>query len=232
MLSFWVVLLVFLGSHMLISRTRLRPWLISRLGHKAYLISYSLLSLVLLWWLIEVAQAAPRIQIWPWEHSLYWFPNVLMPLAFIFLVSGLIVANPLSIAPKEKGFNADRPGLIVAITRHPVLWGFFLWSSSHLVVNGEFPLAFMFLTFVLFSTAGIFLIDYKRKRELGAASWQNMARNTHMVLFCSKAFRTGQFTLTGADKAGIIGGLLVYAVFFAFHLSFFSIDPTPPLLRH
>lgn len=229
MLVFWLSLLIFLGSHVLVSRTALRPWLIKNMGRRAYFIAYSLLSLALLWWLIDSAQNAPRTQIWAWVHGFYWVPNIMMPPAFILLISGFIVANPLSIAPKDSGFDPQKPGLIVATTRHPVLWGFSLWSFSHVWVNGEMPLALMFFIFLLFSVAGIFLIDRKRKRELGMASWQNMARNTHAVLFFSKAFRTGRFTVTGADLAGIMGGLFVYAAFYALHASFFGIDPTPPL---
>lgn len=229
MLNFWVSLVVFLGSHMLVSRTKIKPWLVSRIGMRKYLISYSVLSVALLWWLIEAARTAPRMQLWPWDHTLYWFPSVMMPFAFILLISGFIVSNPLSIAPKEQGFNPEKPGLIVAITRHPLLWGFFLWSSSHLIVNGEFPLALMFFIFLVFSLAGIPLIDRKRKRELGNTKWQSMAGNTHAIIFCSRALRTGQFHLTKQDIIGIITGLCLYAAFYALHLSFFGIDPRPPL---
>lgn len=213
---------------MIVSRTRIRPWLIERIGTGKYLFFYSALSIGLLWWLIEAAIAAPRIQLWPWVHSLYWIPNIMMPIAFILLISGFIVANPLSIAPREKGFDPERPGLITAVTRHPVLWGFFFWASSHLIVNGEFPLALMFLIFALFSLAGIPLIDRARKRALGEAVWQEMASQTHAIIFCSRALRTGRFRLTKRDVAGIIGGLFLYAVFYALHPLLFGINPAPP----
>lgn len=228
MLNFWLALVVFLGSHML-ARTHIKPWLVSRIGTGKYLVSYSILSVALLWWLIEAAKTAPRTQLWPWEHGLYWFPNIMMPFAFILLISGFIVSNPLSIIPKEKRFDPDKPGLIVAITRHPVFWGFFLWSSSHLVVNGEFPLALMFFIFLVFSIAGIFLIDRKRKRDLGIASWEMLAKNTSAIIFCSPALRRRQFRLTKPDMIGIVVGLCLYAAFYVLHLPFFGIDPTPPL---
>ncbi len=229
MLNFWLALAAFFGSHMLVSRTGIKPWLAGRFGMKKYLAGYSLLSVGVLWWLIDAARMAPRVPLWPWHHGLYWFPNIMMPFAFILLVSGFIVSNPLSIVPREQGFDPEKPGLIVAVTRHPSLWGFFLWSSSHLIVNGEFPLALMFFIFLVFSLAGIPLIDRKRKRELGTARWQNLSRRTHAVIFCSQAFRSGQFQLTRQDIAGIIAGLCLYAAFYALHLSFFGIDPVPPL---
>jgi uncharacterized membrane protein len=229
MLEFYLSLAVFLLSHMLVSRTKIRPWLIGRIGVGKYLLSYSVLSIVLLGWLIEAARTAPRIPLWPWDHALYWFPNIMMPLAFILLVSGFIVANPLSIAPKLRGYNPEKPGLIVALTRHPVLWGFFFWSSSHLIVNGEFPLALMFFIFMIFSLGGIFIIDRKRKRELGAAAWQQMALQTRAIIFFSPSLWGGQFSLTRQDIFGIMGGLLLYAAFFTLHSVLFGMDPRPPL---
>jgi uncharacterized membrane protein len=229
MLEFYLSLLAFLTSHMLVSRTRLRPWLVARMGMWKYLAAYSVFSIGMLWWLIDAARRAPRVTLWPWDAALYWFPNILMPLAFILLVSGFVVANPLSIAPRAHGFNPDRPGLVVAMTRHPVLWGFFLWSASHLVVNGEYPLALMFFVFLLFSVAGLFILDRKRRREMGAEAWRVAAARTSAILFLSPALRGGQFSLTRRDIAAIIGGLLLYAVFYALHVVFFGINPAPPL---
>ena len=228
MFAFWISLAVFLGSHMLFSRTKIKPYLVARIGMKAYLIAYSILSVVLLWWLIDTARMAPRTILWPWNHGLYWFPAIMMPFAFILLAAGFIVENPLSIAPREQGFIAAEPGLMVALTRHPLLWGFALWSASHLIVNGEFPLALMFFIFLAFSLAGIPLIDRKRKRELGPARWHDLARHTHPVLFCSIALRTGRFRMTRRDLISIAAGLCLYGCFYALHPVLFGIDPTPP----
>lgn len=198
MIEFWLSLAIFLGSHMAISRTRLKPFLISKIGKTGYLLSYSALSLILLGWLIIAAQNAPRIQLWPWDHWLYWIPNILMPFAFIFLVAGFTVPNPLSISSRAEGFDPEKPGLIVATTRHPVLWGFLLWSLSHIIPNGEYPLVLMFMIFTLFSIAGMSLLDFKRKREMTESIWLQYSRYTNPVLFCSKAFPIGSFP---TDKA-------------------------------
>lgn len=229
MVEFWLSLAIFLGSHMAISRTRLKPFLISRIGKGRYLVAYSALSVVLLGWLIVAAQNAPRIQLWPWDHWLYWIPNILMPFAFIFLVAGFTVPNPLSISSRAEGFDPEKPGLIVATTRHPVLWGFLFWSLSHIIPNGEYPLVLMFMIFTLFSIAGMALLDFKRKREMTESIWLQYSKYTHPVLFCSKAFLSGHFRLTKQDIFGIILGLFIYVVFYILHGSLFGIVPMPPL---
>lgn len=230
MLEFWLSLAVFLGSHMAISRSRLKPFLISKIGKKCYLIAYSALSVILLGWLIVAAQNAPRIQLWPWEHWLYWIPNILMPFAFILLVAGFIVPNPLSISSRTEGFDPEKPGLIISITRHPVLWGFLLWALSHLIPNGEYPLAMMFAVFVVFSIIGMILLDHKKRKDLGDGKWFEYARLTSAMLCFSQSFLSGKFKITKQDVTGIILGLLIYIVFYSLHGNLFGISPTPPPL--
>lgn len=231
MFEFWLSLFVFMASHSVISRSGLRDWLVGRLGEKLYLILYSLISIVLLAWLIISAQNAPRTQLWPWLYDLYWIPNIIMPFACILLVSGFIVPNPLSIAANEKEFNPEKPGFIVALTRHPVLWGFFLWSASHVVPNGEYPLVFMFGIFAGFSLIGLKIVDRKRIRELGMEQWETLAKNTHTVLFTSRSLWSGQFQFTRHDITGIVSGLFVYLLLYNLHEFLFGFDPTPSFIN-
>lgn len=229
MLEFWIALIVFIGSHGITARPKLRQKLTRLLGEKTYLILYSLLSLGLLSWLIMAAIDAPRTPLWPWVHGFYWLPNILMPFAFILLVSGFTVPNPLSIAPRDHGFDPARPPLTVAITRHPVMWGFFLWAISHLLPNGEFPLAFMFALFALFAWGGTHMIDKKRRRLCGDDKWQVLARNTSSVPLANAALWKGHFKIQKSDISGFVIGLILYAGFFHGHQSLFGIMPLPPL---
>lgn len=229
MLEFWASLVIFMASHSVIARSGLRGVIVQKWGEKTYLTLYSLLSLILLAWLIIAAQNAPRIQLWPWLYELYWIPNIFMPLACILLVSGFVVPNPLSIVAKNKRFDPERLGLIVALTRHPILWGFFLWSASHIVPNGEYPLIAMFGIFAGFSLIGLKIVDRKRKRELGMEQWDILTKNTHAVLFASRSLWSGQFQFTRYDITGIISGLFVYFLLYSLHETLFGINPMPPM---
>ncbi len=229
MLEFWVALIVFMASHSVIARSGLRGLIVQKWGEKTYLTLYSLLSLILLAWLILAAQNAPRTQLWPWLYELYWIPNIFMPLACIFLVSGFVVPNPLSIAANRKEFDPERPGFIVALTRHPILWGFFLWSASHVIPNGEYPLIVMFGVFAGFSLVGLKIVDRKRKRELGMEQWDILAKNTHAVLFASRSLWAGRFQFTRYDITGILSGLFVYFLLYSLHETLFGINPMPPM---
>lgn len=229
MLQFWIALFVFLASHSVISRTGLRPFLVARLGERHYLLFYSLLSLVLLFWVFAASLAAPRVELWPWHHAYYWLPNIAMPVACIFFMAGLLRPNPLSIMGRRNGFNPARPPVIVAVTRHPVLWGFFLWAGSHILPNGEFPLAFLFAVFALFALAGTKLIDRKRRRQMGAEQWESLAANTANFPLTGKGLWQGRFTLNSHDAAAIGAGLGLYIILYSLHPVLFHILPAPPL---
>lgn len=229
MLEFWVSLVIFMVSHSVIARSGLRGLIVQKWGEKTYLVLYSLLSLILLSWLIIAAQNAPRIQLWPWLYELYWIPNIFMPFACILLVSGFVAPNPLSIVAKSKGFDPERPGFVIALTRHPVLWSFFLWSASHVIPNGEYPLIVMFGIFAGFSLIGLKIVDRKRKRELGMEQWDILAKNTHAVLFASRSLWSGRFQFTRYDITGILSGLFVYFLLYSLHETLFGINPMPPM---
>lgn len=229
MLYFWIAFAAFMLSHVVIARTGLRGLLVWWMGLRRYLVAYSILSLILLGLVIHAAQLAPRIPLWPWHHTLYWIPNLLMPLACVFLVAGFTISNPLSIAPRASGFDPARPCLTLAVTRHPVLWGFFLWAFSHIFPNGEFPLAFLFLTFALFALTGSIMIDRRRKREMGAALWQKTAGQTRNIPLTATILWRGDFSVTRGDVAGIGGGVLLYLSLYHIHAYLFGISPTPPL---
>lgn len=229
MIEFWIALAVFIGSHGVIARSPLRQMAINRIGEKAYLFLYSLLSVILLTWVIDAAINAPRVLLWPWIHGLYWIPNILMPLAFILLTAGLSVPNPLSVSLRNIGFNPEQPPMTVSITRHPVMWGFFLWSFSHIFPNGEFPLAFMFGLFAFFALLGTKTIDRLRKRQFGAEKWHELSCNTSSLPFANTSFWKGRFQITKTDIAGIFTGLALYAVFLHLHRTFFGVIPIPPL---
>ena len=229
MIQFWISLIVFLGTHVLVSRTGLRPFLVRCLGERRYIIFYSLLSLVQLAWVLIAAIRAPRLPLWPWMHELYWFPVVAMLPAFILIVAGLMSRSPLSLMAREDHFDASRPPLTVAVTRHPVLWGFFLWAASHMPPNGEFPLLFMFALFAAFALAGTKLVDRRRRRLLGPERWAALAANTASLPLSSPALWRGRFQVTRQDVIGFASGMLLYGLFFHLHGGFFGVVPIPPL---
>ena len=131
MLAFFAALTAFVGAHLVPAIPPVRARRVALLGRGPYLAAYSLVSIALLGWVILSAQRAETAPLWepaPWQ---WWVPLTVMPFALWLLLAGLLEPNPLSVSLPASPAGSE-PGAIVAVTRHPVLWGFLLWALSHI----------------------------------------------------------------------------------------------------
>lgn len=177
-LEFTAALLLFLASHAIPVRPPVRPWLVARLGLRGYIIAYSLLSLLILAWLIGAAARAPFVGVLPYWEIFRWVPLLLMPLACLLAVAGMMRQNPLSfggigIAP----FDPEKPG-ILEVSRHPLLAAMALWGGAHLLANGDLAHMILFGLFAGFAWMGMGIIDKRKQRQMGQAEWARLSRNT------------------------------------------------------
>jgi uncharacterized membrane protein len=209
------VLSLFLLSHSIPARPRVRRWLVDRLGHGNYLAAYGLLSIVLLAWLIRAAVRAPVIPLWsPGLWSWHLALGVMLPACWL-LAGGLATPNPFSVSASSGPFDPARPG-IVGLVRHPVLWGFAAWASVHLLANGHLAALILFGVFLLFSLAGISLIDRRKRRQLGA-EYDRLRPTNH-------CWTAGQLLATFG------GGTALYALLLAMHPALIGFNPGALLL--
>ena len=178
-----LALAAFIGSHVIPSRQPVRARLTAIAGERAYLVAYSVLSLLPLGWLIQASANAPYVELWPYADWQRLVPQLAMPPALALAVFGLTSPNPLSIG-RRRGtrFDPEHPG-IAGIVRHPVLWATLLWSVSHLVPNGDLAHAILFGVFTALSIAGMLLLDRRSRRRLGEAEWRSLSRNTSNLPF-------------------------------------------------
>ena len=176
--EFIAALTLFMLSHMFPVRPPMRPWLIGRLGRKGYFISYSILSLLVLGWLIVAAARAPYIGVLPQWEVFRWAPLLVMPLACLIAVGGMMGQNPLSFGGLgSQPFDPDKPGILAA-TRHPLLAAMALWAAAHLLANGDLAHVILFGLFAGFAVMGMGLIDRRKKRDLGDADWTHLCHKT------------------------------------------------------
>jgi uncharacterized membrane protein len=179
MTEFYIALAVFLAAHLIPASPGLRSRLIGTMGRATYLSAYSLLSLGLLAWLILAAQRAETVLLWdpaPWQWHV---PFLAMPVAAFLLIAGLAWPNTLSISLR----SGEEPGPIVAVTRHPVLWGFLIWAASHVPANGSLVAVLLFGGMAAFSILGFFLLDLKARRRMGTGRWHARSAGTSTVPF-------------------------------------------------
>lgn len=221
------VFALFLATHYLPARPGLRGACVARLGERGYLGLYSLVSLVLLGWLIMAAGRAPYIQLWPYAPWQSIVPNVAMPMAILLAAFAIAAPNPFSFGGRmAPDFDPARPG-IAGITRHPLLWAIALWAGAHLVPNGNLAHVLLFCFFLAMAFAGMAILDWRARRRMGEARWAALARNTALIPFAT-ALR-GDLRLRGFDAVPIrlAGFAAAYFVLLWSHGPVLGVSPFP-----
>ncbi len=177
MVGLIAALSLFVGLHSVPAIPTLRSGIIRTVGRTTYLAVYSAVSTVALVWLFYEALNTDYVELWSTAAWQVHVTFVLAPLGLFLVISGLISRNPFSVAIRH---DDDAPGAIVGITRHPVLWGFLLWSAGHVFPNGDLRSAILFGGFAAFSLGGMLMAERRSRRKLGAR-WETMARDTSVI---------------------------------------------------
>lgn len=224
--EFIAALGIFLLSHMVPAIPFVRRALVRSAGERVYLVAYSLVSILLLVWLVDAALRAPRVSLWPYWTWSPWIPALAMPAACILLVAGLAGPNPLSITASRRPFDPSAPG-IAAVTRHPVLWAFAIWALAHLPPNGDVAQVTMFATFALFALGGMYLADVKARRRLGREEWRRLARGTSVTPFAAVLAGRARLGWRGVGAVGWVAGLALYVALAALHPIVIGVSPLP-----
>lgn len=162
----------FFVLHSVPLRPPVRPWLVARLSRAGFGIVYSILSLAMLAAVLASARHAPRVQLWAEPPHVEWLVLGAMVLAGTILAFGLGRPNPLSFGgTRNTAFDPRQAGILRWI-HHPVLAAVMLWSGSHLVANGDLAHVAVFGSMAAFSLVGMAMIDRRRRREMGDATWR------------------------------------------------------------
>lgn len=184
MTEFLIAIALFVVAHVVPPLPAVRARLIARIGRRAYLLAYSLVSIALIVWIIAAAKRAPYVALWdpaPWQALV---PILVMPFATWLLFAGLVEPNPLSISLLAPKPDAE-VGPAAAVTRHPVLWAFLLWAASHVVPNGNVVSLILFGGTALLALAGLMVLDRRARQRLGDARWHDLAAPTSMIPFAA-----------------------------------------------
>lgn len=130
-------LILFFAVHSVPMLPGVKNRLLKSLGESRYKGIFSLLALAGLITIIGGMRQAGFQPIWTpptWSAAL---ANLLMPVAFVLLTA------------------ANLPNNIRRIVRNPMLTGILLWSSAHLIANGDLASMLLFGSFAAFSIIDI-----------------------------------------------------------------------------
>lgn len=228
MIAIWAVL--FVGTHLVISSSAVRPRLVAAVGQQPYRGIYSLVSFATFVPLVIAFGRHKHAGAMLWNlravEPVRWLSWVLMLLAFIVFAASFVNPNPATLgAPAGSGTAAG----ILKITRHPGFVGFTLFGVAHMLMNGYLGDLMFFATFPALSIIGGFHQDRRKEQELGD-SYRKLEAETSF--FPGAAIIQGRQRFTAADVPwiGIMIGMFATAVVLMLHPMLFGGNPfgAPP----
>ncbi len=196
----------FVGSHLLLSHPWRRP-VVGVAGEGGFLAIYAAIAALTLSLLVVAWLHAPVGDLlWPVGDALWAIATVIMLLAAVLLL-GSLVRNPAAPSAGAPGALPERARGVYAITRHPMMWSFALWSLSHVLV---FPAAKNLVlsgAIALLALAGAALQDRKKDR-LQPERWATWRSRTSYWPFA--AIAAGRARLGGFGVHALAGGAVVW----------------------
>jgi uncharacterized membrane protein len=178
-------MVIFLSAHLIPSFAELRRKLVDWKGETVYLIGYALVSALGVALIIAGKATAPDVPIW---QAPRWLNHLTMTamLPSVILIAAAYIPNNLK-----------------RFIRHPFLWGFTLWSLSHILVSGDLA------SLILFGGIGAFaLFDMWSANRRGA---QNSDKKLPLYM----------------DVLLVSVGLIVYGVIAYVHPNLFGVAVLP-----
>ena len=142
----------------------------------------------------------------------------MLPACLLF-AAGTLRPNPLSVSFVGGRTPASAPG-ILAVTRHPLLWGFFLWAASHLVANGDLVSLILFGALAVFSLSGMPRLESRARQRLAT-------KDLAAALAIAQGPLAARMRRAASLRTALelLAGLLLYGLFLHFHEAVIGLDP-------
>lgn len=215
---------VFVVSHLVLSAAPLREPAVTRIGEWPFRILYSTVSLALFGWIIAAFAAAPRLDLWSPPSILRLLAAMIVLFSFVLVVAGLTAPNPTAVG-QERAMAAPPSG-VLAVTRHPMMWGIVLWGIAHLLANGDARGMIVFAGMIILAAAGMAHLEARKKAAMGA-TWDAFAARTSVWPFAAVAAGRAQLNLADLGWGRIGLALAVYAGLLYAHRILFGVAPIP-----
>lgn len=201
-----IAAIAFVGTHFLLSHP-LRAPLVARIGERGFLLLYSLVAFATIGWLVVAFRAAPMEALWwPVGDGIWAVATAVMLVASILLM-GSLLGNPALPTGGAAAAVPDAARGVFAVTRHPMMWSFALWSAAHLMVMPYAANAVLVAAIALLALVGAAMQDRKKER-LQPDSWRAWEARTSYWPFA--AIAQGRAAFGGFRPHDLAGGALIW----------------------
>ncbi|MBR0552639.1 NnrU family protein [Stakelama marina] len=204
-----VACIAFVGSHFLLSHP-LRAPLVARVGERGFLGIYSLVAFATLGWVVLAYRAIPMQLFWWHVGDGLWALATLVMLVASVLMVGSLHGNPA--LPNPDGPDSPRPPAprgVFAITRHPMMWSFALWSLAHILVLPMASNIVLAIAIAVLALGGAALQD-RKKEQLQPKLWSRWEGVTSYWPFVALNEGRAQWAAAWPSTTAFLGGIALW----------------------
>ena len=155
------------GTHFALSHP-LRAPLVRVLGQTGFMLVYSLVALAAIWWMGSAFRSVETGQLGG-SGIVGWIVATILTLPAMVLLVGSFTGNPALPAPGAAEQAKRQPRGAFAVTRHPMMWGFALWSLAHIALWWSWRTNVVALAILVLALVGAHLQDRKKEALMGEA---------------------------------------------------------------
>jgi uncharacterized membrane protein len=213
-----MALSLFVGTHFLMSHP-LRARMAAGLGTNGFQIVYSVISLATFAVALMIYRETPdATPLWAVGDGL-WAVATLLMLVGSILFAGSIVGNPALPAPGAAALTKATPSGALAITRHPMMWGFASWALCHLLVSPQPKMIALSVALGFLAIAGSAGQDRKKALLMGTA-WKDWEQRTSFVPFAGQLSGRIGWAAAMPKRTVLLAGIALWLIATRFHPAF------------
>ena len=190
----------FVGTHFLLSHPLRRP-IVQRIGEGPFRGIYSLVALLTfgltIWIYYRIGRQQP---LWTVGEAGWIVATLLMWLGAI-LFAGSFIGNPA--LPGTRGPRGRTPGGVIAITRHPMMWGFAIWAIVHAMMVGTGKALILDGAILFLALVGSMMQD-RKKRALMGEDWHDWTAQTAFFPFARGLRNPGLFAFAAGTALFLV----------------------------
>jgi uncharacterized membrane protein len=190
----------FVGTHFLLSHPLRRP-LVDRIGEGPFRGIYTLVSFATFGLTIWVYHSMGRQQpLWASGDAGWVVATLLMWLGAI-LFAGSFIGNPA--LPGTRGPRGRTATGVMAITRHPMMWGFAIWAVVHMMMVATPKALILDFAILFLALVGSMMQDRKKQALLGE-DWHDWSAQTAFFPFARGLRNPGLFAFAAGTALFLI----------------------------
>jgi uncharacterized membrane protein len=213
-----MALSLFVGTHFLMSHP-LRAKMVAGLGANGFQIVYSVISLATFAVALMIYRETPDAEpLWVVGDGI-WAVATLLMLVGSILFAGSIVGNPALAVPGAAALAKATPSGALAITRHPMMWGFTSWALCHLLVSPQPKMIALSVALGFLAIAGSAGQD-RKKAVLMGSDWQDWEQRTSFVPFAGQLSGRIGWAAAMPKRTVLLVGIALWLIATRFHPAF------------